>query len=224
MKPGVYQLSFRGLSLAEAWRFGREPLKFTIALGLKVVGFKGPPVWLPTHEGEIPCSIDELSTRARLELLPEVEKAQDLGYVNGGFNRLSRNLDPHTKDAFSYMALHEDGRRSIFIGYVLNDSSGALKSTIAVTGSLGNAEHDDIEFVNHRNYMDGPRTSRKIPVEGKTLADIDRAMQDFIARSPSPIQHFPSLEAMKAHAAAMSIKTFDSRIARGLYVFVRPEI
>ena len=38
IEPGLYQMSFRGLTLGEAWRFSGNPLTFAIALVLKVVG------------------------------------------------------------------------------------------------------------------------------------------------------------------------------------------
>lgn len=213
-------MSFRGLTIAEAWRFGKEPFKFIIALVLKAMAFKGPKQWLPPEACEKFCDETQLSPKAVAHLVPLVQRARALGYTHGKFGTLTRNLDPHTKEGFSYLALHQDGMRTVFIGFVSSDSSGTVRDTVAVTGSLCSDAYDDIEFVNHGNYMDGTRTSRKIRVKGQQLEDIDRAMLDYIGKSRAAIRHFPSFDQMKAHAVAMSHKAYETRIARGLFVYV----
>lgn len=220
MRPGVYQMSFRGLTLREAWRFGKEPFKFTIALVLKLMAFKGARQWLPSHAAEEACEEADLSPSAREHLLPLLARARALGYNTGGFNRIARSLDPHTKEGFSHILLHRDGKRALFLGYILNDASGELKATVAVNGSLATAEYEDIEIVNHPNYLDATATSLRIRITGRELEDIDRALQDYMAKTTSQVRQFASYAAFKTHAKAMNDKNEEARVARGLYVYV----
>lgn len=220
MKPGVYQMSFRGLTLAEAWRFGKEPLKFTLALALKLIAFKGPKAWLPPHECETVCTEAELSVWAREHLIPAVQTARSLGYTRGQFAVLSRNLDANTKEGYSYLALHDDGMRGIFTGYIASTTTGPLEHTVAASGILSTEQHPYISFVNHRNYMDGSPESRAIRVSGRRIEDLDKKMLDFMRHSRSVVRSFPSFAAMEAHGREMEQRNFDARIARGLYQYV----
>ncbi len=213
-------MSFRGLTLRETWRFGKEPFKFTIALILKAIAFKGPKQWLPSHTAETFCAETDLTLAAREYLLPLVARARALGYNTGRFHLISRNLDRHTKEGFPHVTLHDDGKRALFLGYILNDSSGELKATVVVTGCLASVRYGDIEIVNHPNYLDATATSLRIRIKGKELEDVDRALQDYIARPTSQVRRFESFEAFKAHTDAMNTKNDEARIARGLYVYV----
>lgn len=223
MQPGVYQMTFRGLTFREAWRFGKEPLKFTIALVLKLIDFKGPKQWLPAHECETLCEEANLSESARQHLLPVVEQARTLGYTAGQFTIMSRNLDPSTKEGFAYLALHHDKVRWMFIGYIASDRSGTTRRTVPITGGLSTSAYDEIEFVNHPNFLDAGPWSRKIGVTGQTVADLDAAMQKFIATSRDVPRQFSSVAEVRSHAAAMGVKNFDARIARGLFRYVGVE-
>lgn len=220
MQPGVYQMSFRGLTLAEAWRFGKEPFKFTVALVLKAIAFKGPKQWLPPHECETACEEAGLSAGAREHLIPVVQTARSLGYTTGRFSVLSRNLDENTKEGYSYLALHDDRMRGIFIAYLASTATGSLQPTVVSTGILSTEQNPDISFVNHRNYMDGVPEARVVRVSGAGIVDLDNTMMDFMRQSRSPVRRFSSLAALTAHGREMDAKNFDARIARGLYQYL----
>lgn len=216
MKPGVYRMNFRGLSLAECWRFSRGPVKFTLALGLKAIGFSGSPMWLPPHEGEADCAESDLSPEALEHLLPLVAELQALGYARGRFSRMARNFDPHMKQGFAYRALHDSGRRALFLGFVQNDSSGTLTTTVAPTGAMVLGDGTSVEFVNHHNYFDGTKTALKVAVKGAKVADLDAAMLAYAQAQRSPLRSFASLEEMKAFNDQAEIALWETRIARGL--------
>ncbi len=216
MQPGIYQMSFRGLSLAEAWRFGREPFKFTIALILKVLAVKGSRQRLPTYAAERECDPNEVPAGDHGALLEEVRRALDLGYTTGRFQTATEILDPNCLDGFSYMALHDDRRRTIFIAGIRNRAQDVVTYNLATAGSLRTTESDDIEFVNHRFYLDSPPPSRKVRVKGKGIQAIDRAMVAYLQRVEAiPFADFAEL---KRHADRISDRAFDARIARELFV------
>lgn len=218
MEKGAYQMSFRGLSVAEAWRFSREPVKFVLALALKLGGMRGAKMWLPPLECEEPCDEAALSDKARELLLPHVREARALGYARGGFRRLVRWLDPNTKEAFAFVALNSDGKRALFLGYVLSDAAGSAKATVSITGSLRTGEGVDAVFVNHYNYMDSGRVSRTFHVKGSRPADVDAAMEAYAAKHGFEILPFRSLDEMLRYAAEREDLTWETRIARGLFV------
>lgn len=217
MTPGVYQMSFRGLSFPEAWRFSKGPVQFLLALGLKLIGLKGAKQWLPPHECETFCEESELSDTARARLLPLVERARALGYIHGRFSRLSRNLDPNIHEAFSHLALNNDRMRSLFLACIVSQAGAEMKTSVTITGGMFRGDQD-IGFVNHVQYLDGPRTSVTIRVRGLELEDTDRTMVEFMRTSTTPFRVFQSFEEMKAHSIQVDIRTWDSRIKRGLFV------
>lgn len=216
MKPGVYRMNFRGLSLAECWRFSRGPVKFALALGLKVAGFSGSPMWLPPHESEEDCAESDLSPEAREHLLPLVAELQALGYARGRFSRMARNFDPHTKQGFAHRALHDGGQRGLFIGFVQNDSSGTLTTTVSPAGAMVLGDGTSVEFVNHHNYFDGTKTARKVAVKGAKVADLDAAMLAYAQTQRVSVRSFASLEEMKAFNDQAETALWETRITRGL--------
>jgi hypothetical protein len=219
--PGLYQMSFRGLTLGEAWRFAGNPLTFAIALVLKAGGMKGAKTWLPTHQVEVRCDPAELSEGARRHLLPEVEKARALGYGDGHFLRQTRNDDPSTKEGFAYLALHADRVRALFIGYVVNTAGGSEKTAVRATGGIRLSGGGDLVFYNHNNFLDGEPDTRRLMVKSSELAALDAAMAAELAKLGMEARSFSSWDDMKAHANEGDERAFAGRIRRGLFVRVR---
>ncbi len=221
MQPGIYRMSFRGLSLAEAWRFGGEPLKFTIALVLKLLAAKGPRQRLPTYAAERECDPAEVPAGEHQRFLAEIKIALDLGYAQGWFQTNREILDPSLVDGYGYTALHEDRRRAIFIGGIRNRVLDKVNYNLATTGSLRTIESDDVEFVNHRFFMDSPPPSRKIWVRTRGIRAIDQAMLAHLEHTQAiPFADYAEL---KQHSNRMSDRAFDARIARGLFVFEKAD-
>ena len=209
-------MSFRGLTMRQAWRFGGGPLKFGIALVLKAIAFKGPRQRLPTYSVELKCDEKDISSIDNHTFLAEVSKAIDLGYAEGYFYRATEVLDPNVIDGYSYLALHRDRKRSIFIG-AIRRRTAILGCTVTVTGSLRTVESDDIEFAGHRFYLDAPPPSKRIRVSSDDLTAVDSAMEDYMRRHQAiPFADFGEL---KRHAEIVSDRAFDARVDRGLFVY-----
>ncbi len=221
MVRGEYDICFRGLTLREAWRFSGEPFKFLLALLLKAAAFKSGRVWLPTHECEAPCTEAELSPEARQDLLPVVNAARALGYTDGAFARAIRILDPNMLQGFSYLALHRDHQRGLFIGFVLNSAAGTTRRVIALTGALVAADGTNHEFLNHRQHFDSGGLTHKHQLSSRTVADFDAAMQSFMATARDTFRSFDNTAALKAYMQTVEDQTFEARIARGLF---RPSV
>lgn len=218
MRPGIYRLSFRGLTVREAWRFGGDPLRFAIALVLKVVAFKGPLGRLPTYRVELECEESSIPVLEHEQFFQHVAEARGLGYQDGRFYRATEILDPEVIDGFSYLALHADRIRWLFIGAVRR-SALANRCTVTSTGGLRTATSDEVEFVAHRFYFDAPPPSMKVAVAGKGVGPVHARMGEYLRQHPG--LPFVDFAALKRHGEFLSDRAFDARIARGLFVFER---
>lgn len=217
MDSGVYQMSFRGLSVREAWRFGREPFKFCVALVLKALAVKGAKLWLPPHECEVPCAVNDLSPRARDALQAVATAAEALGYRGGGFLRMTRILDPNTREVGVWVGFHADGTRGLFAGFVVNAAGGRERAALMMTGAVVTESGENHEFLNHHQHMDNGGLTRKHQVRAADVEEMDAAMVAFIGSCRQPVRHFESAEAFRHHVRRVEEQAFDSRVARGLF-------
>jgi hypothetical protein len=219
MTPGVYQINFRGLTIREAWRFGGGPLRFALALVLKAAARKAGKLWLPAHECEEPCTEADLSPEARRELLPVVTEARGLGYTEGRLCRMARILDPHMRQGFSYLALHNDRQRGLFIGFVVNNAGGSTRHVTMLSGMLVGADGTNHEFVNHRQHFDNGGLTRKHQLRSRSVTEFDTALQSFMAAARDTFRTFDSVAELKAYLRALEDRSFETRIARGLLCY-----
>lgn len=224
MTPGVYQISFRGLTLREAWRFGGSPFRFALALFLKATAHRAGRLWLPAHECEAPCTEADLSPEALRDLLPVVTAARDLGYTGGRFSRMIRILDPAMLQGFSYLALHRDRQRGLFIGFVVNRAAGVTRNVVVLTGALVGADGTNHEFLNHRQHFDNGGLTRKHQLRSGTVAEFDTALQAFMATARDTFRTFENVAELKAYLQGVEEQSFETRIARGLLRYVGPEV
>ncbi len=217
MLSGEYDICFRGLTLREAWRFSGGPFQFVLALLLKAAAFKSGRVWLPARECEAPCAEADLSPEARQDLLPVVDAARALGYTDGAFARAIRILDPNMLQGFSYLALHRDHQRGLFIGFVLNSAAGTTRRIVALTGALVAADGTNHEFLNHRQHFDSGGLTCKHQLRSRTVAEFDASIQSFMANARGTFRSFDSTAALKAYMQTVEDQTFETRLARGLF-------
>jgi hypothetical protein len=220
MTPGVYQVNFRGLTIREAWRFGGGPIRFVLALVLKTAARKAGRLWLPAHECEEPCSEADLSPEARQELLPVVTEARGLGYSEGRFCRMARILDPHMQQGFSYLALHRDRQRGLFIGFVVNNATGSTRHVTVLSAALVGADGTNHEFVNHRQHFDNGGLTRKHQLRSRTVTEFDAALQLFMAAARDTFRSFENVAELKAYLRSVEDRSFEARIARGLLCYI----
>lgn len=220
MKSGVYQMCYRGLSMAEARRLGRGPFGFLIIFLSKLVGRRGGLSWLPAHESERPCSEADLTPTAMRVFMPVVSEARRLGYTDGCLSVMSVKLDRTTKEAFGYFALHQDKRRMIFIGYSWYESDFASNQVVAISGNMEGLDGIQYDFVDHAHYFDPLPITKKIYVRDRGLNAINDAMLKHL--KSCEVKAFADYAEMKRDSDEGNMRLWDERVARGLYVFKRP--
>ncbi len=219
MKPGKYQICYRGLTMAEAWRFSKGPLAFLTALVLKIKGFKGSVMWLPTTEAEQECARTDLSDRARAVLDPIESSLLALGYGTPTYIRQTKVFNPKSREACGLVALHNDGNRIIHVGFIVMASGVREVQALSISGGIVDAKQDKTySFVSHRNYFDAHGYSERIEVKHARIGDTEEAMQAFIAAHRDNARRFKTLADFRSAVAGIDAKAWDKRIARGLVI------
>jgi len=225
MIPGVYQMSFGGLTVREAWRFSRGLFPFVMALVLKLTGMKGTKLWLPACDAEKECTSAEFSDRAKAALVPIEANLLTLGYGTPLYTRQVRICDPSCKEAFALITLHRDGNRVIHVGFVVSTAGGFERQAVSITGGIMDAQKDfTYDFVSHKNYLDAHGFARAIRVKVPRAYETDEAMNSFIATHPGVARRFASVAEFRARAMALDTKIWDLRIVRGLFSRVADEV
>jgi hypothetical protein len=217
IRPGLYKLSFRGLTIAEAWRFGGEPFKFIIALILKAFAFKGPLCHLPSYYAEKECDRSVIPSQDHFKFLQDVDLAMKLGYREGRFYTQSWRYDPEAIDGFSYIGLHDDMRRSLFIGSVRRKGGDGIVHNVVCSGALHCLDSDDVGFMNHQFHFDSPPPSRKIKIKETGVIAIDQAMQNFMETHDTI--KFSGFLGLREHIKFIADRAESSRIKRGLFIY-----
>jgi len=217
MEPGIYRMSFSGLTLREAWRFGGGPLKFIAALVLKFSGKKGGLQWFPPEESEQDCQEEELSPEASAALAPLSSKMEALGYGGAIYSKVAMNLNPNVPQVFGIMALHKGSKRILHAAFTLARGPAGMKQAVSLSGGMISSEMRQISFVSHKNYLDDDGLSLRMRVEVPTLEALDAAMADYIAKEGPSLKSFPSSAEYKKTSMKLAAAAWDARIERGLF-------
>jgi hypothetical protein len=216
MESGVYRLNFRGLSVAECLRFGGMS-RFPLALLLKVFGKKGARQWIPPDEAEEICPADELSPDALAAMEPHRDPLQRLGYSTGIYTKAIENYDENIKDVGGYLTLHEDGRKFIFLAYVLQKLGDNFKKVLTLYGGILFENGKSISVFNHKNYLDDGGRSKKIYIKNATPEKIDSWLSDQLVISGDKVLQFASVEDLKRILNEREREVFEQKIERGLF-------
>jgi hypothetical protein len=223
---GVYRLRYRGLRLREGWRLG-GPAAFPVAVALKLLGVKGAYLWLPPGDTERPCAKEALSAEAQARLAAAADDLAGLGYREGLYGRLIISLDPAFKDGGSYRALHEDGKRMIFAGYLRQETpQGARvvrRDVLNISGLILGEGGQAVAVVNNRNYLDDDGAAKVVEAIAADPAFVVARLKGELDAAPWPVRRFTGIEPAAAAMAERDALAWEARIRRGLVVKVSGE-
>lgn len=219
MNPGFYQMSFRGMSFSEAWRFSTGLVTFLVALGLKAVAFKGPKSWLPACEGEAFCEESQLTEAARNALRPLIAEAGELGYAPGRFIRILPGKSEAAKDGAAYLCLHRDGNRILHLAYVVTEAAGQITTAVVVTGGMVDQVQDlTYDFTHTKAFLDGEGFAIRHHVRKAGVTAAEASMVEFLTRNGGAVRRFSSLAECKTITDRIDSAMWQARIRRGLYI------
>ncbi len=220
MQTGFYRMNFRGMSLGECWRFSREPFKFLICLVLKISGKEGEKVILPPHENEREIVWADLSDDARHHLESPMSEATKLGYRRVRWVVQKQSFINTIKESFGCHALHDDGRKVLFVAYIASSASGEMKKKVTVVGILPKKDSRRELFTTEEKYFDCPYLRTRVVSPG-TVEQIDAIMQKRVdAADDGEFAAFDTLPGLTDHLNAANVASFDDKIRRGLYVWL----
>jgi hypothetical protein len=212
IQSGVYQMSFRGLTLAECMRFGGV-LGFPLALLYKIVGKKGGYAWLPVEEAEAFCERGQLSADALAALEPLARRAAALGYTGGEYKRVTRRPASNIHDIGAWAALHADRQRAVMIAWIRSP----LGHSISVTASFMTYDYRGFHVVNHHNYLDDGGLSTYLEIPGADLDTVAARSDLELRRFGRPVALFPDVRSFTRTSYTTANRAWEGRIQRGLY-------
>lgn len=212
-------MSFRGLTLREAWRFSSGPVTFILALALKAIGFRGSKMWLPGHESERLGNASELSADTQVALAPLVAEAANLGYTPGRYIHVIPDRNPSTVDAGAYLCLHRDGNRILHLARVVTEAAGTATSRIHLNGAIVDLNRDlTYDFCESKAHFDGDGYATKFHVREATVTAVDAAMRSHLEKQPGLARKFASLDDLKRVTDRIDAAQWHARVGRGLFL------
>jgi hypothetical protein len=196
--PSYYKVSFRA----------HPKLKNSIPTG-----------WMPGTWAELECPEQELSEQFRTAMAAHREKFKQLGFVEQGFKKLKRVLNPNSRDMGGINYL--DGSRCHFGQLIYNrsyvPSLQSEKETVVISFTAV-FPNEVFSCTNHADFLE--------PIPGHNVIrlqsdDVVRIYEQFIhhlePRTDSP-RHFSDLSSLQAWSDANAFKMFEYRVQRGAWV------
>jgi hypothetical protein len=223
--PGVYQAHYRHATLRELWRL-LGPRPFCLGLLWKLFDQRGYYVWLPPSQNMAYCGPEALTEEARGYLTSVVAEMTGLGYRRGVFRRLVRNLNPLWKDAGAYLALHEDGVRTLSAIYT--DVASTVASVPAArrvchSGLIITEDQLGTAVVDHRFYLESGPQTRLIRFKPVGLRGIDERLQQEIQGARGPLRRFATVDELCSALDDRNDRWHEQLVQRGLYQRVSDE-
>lgn len=226
VEPGVYRMSWSGLTLAECWRFGGL-WRFPIALGLKLCGHRGDWIWLPIPTADSVCTEDQLTEACRGYLATALSDAPLLGYRLIAFCRPVLPMDPSFRDSGGFWALHDDGRRvlSAFYSHVQATTTPPPPATRGVSTfcTFSTPDLHSTTVTDAKVGLDDPGRRRSIRLPGADIATLDRRLQEELSRHSGPVLRMESPQEALEVISRREQGWYERQVARGLYVKVSEE-
>jgi hypothetical protein len=223
MQPGVYYVTFRGLTFAELWRFTGEPLSFVVAVIFKLIGKRASTLWLPPSSAVTQCPESALSLSARQTLLPVVNELAALGYTQSIFRRPIKNYDANFLEGYEFIALHHDGKRSAMVAYVMQ-KQGEAGPVSKVEGGINLAfiGRLDICFSQFKTPMSTEGLFEKRYLPGRTFKQVHEEAGEVIHQADKPLRTFANIQDLEAYIDKLQEQVWDARVNRGLVVYQSP--
>ena len=196
--PGYYKVSFRA-----------HP-KLTKSI---------PTGWMPNSWAELECQEQELSPAFSQATAGHREKYKQLGFVEQGFKKLTRILNPNARDMGGINYL--DVSRCHFGQLIYNRSYmptvGSEKEAV-VFSFTAVFPNEILSCTNHVDFLEPIPNHRVIRLKSDDVGFIyEQFIHHLKQRSDSP-RRFPDLPSLAAWFDANAIELFEYRVRHGAWV------
>jgi hypothetical protein len=178
-----------------------------------------PSAWMPSTWAELECPEQELSEAFRKATASYREKFKQLGFIEQGFKKLKRVLNPNARDMGGINYL--DGSRCHFGQLIYNRAyMPSLQSekenvVISFTAVFSN---EVFSCTNHVDFLEPGPNQNVIRLKSDDIGYIhEQFIQNLKQRADSP-RHFPDLPSIQTWSDANALATFEFRVRRGAWV------
>jgi hypothetical protein len=196
--PGYYKVSFRA-----------HP-KLTKSI---------PTGWMPSTWTQLECPEQELSDAFRNATSVHREKFKQLGFIEQGFKKNARILNPNARDSGGINYL--DGRRRLFGQIIYNRSyMPSLQSeketvVIAFTAVFAN---EVFSCTNHFDFLEPVPNSNVIRLKSDDAGQIYEQFIKHLKQHTDSPRQFPDLSSLQAWFDSNMAVIFEYRVRRGAWV------
>ena len=196
--PGYYKVSFRA----------HPKLKRSIPSG-----------WMPGTWAELECPEQELSEAFRKATASHREKFKQLGFVEQGFKKLKRVLNPNARDMGGINYL--DDSRSYFGQIIYNRAyMPSLQSekenvVISFTAVFPN---EVFSCTNHVDFLEPVTNQNVLRLKSDDAGYIHEQFMDHLKQRKNSPRHFPNLQSIQEWFDSNALATFEFRVRRGAWV------
>jgi hypothetical protein len=216
--PGYYKTNYRALRFRELVRMHGMPKGFKAYL---VSRFMRPAgcAWMPSLWADIECKAEDLSPDFVTATKPHRRDFERLGFMECGFSRVRKSLDPRIRDSGGVRYL--DPTRTqfgqlIYQRYRLKSKKGDTTNiVIAFTACLA---HGNLSCANNKNSFDAPDGNTVIRVASYDVAVIYQQFLHHLHQRKETPRSFPDLESLRQWFDERQIKAFEERAARRLFL------
>lgn len=196
--PGYYKVSFRA-----------HP-KLTKSI---------PTAWMPGTWTELECPEQELSEAFRKATARHREKFKELGFVETGFKKLKRVLNPNARDMGGINYL--DASRCYFGQLIYNRAYASAQQMEKETVVMAFTAVFPDEVFSCTNHVDFLEPVPKQNVIRLTMVDMENIHDQFLhhlkQRDKSP-RHFPDMSSLRTWFDANTTDIFEHRVRSGAWV------
>jgi len=196
--PGYYKVSFRA----------HPKLTTSIPIG-----------WIPNAWAELACAESELSNAFRKAVAVHREKFTQLGFAELGFKRLTRVLNPNSRDTGGINFLGGSGRH---FGQIIYNRSFFPKVgsevetvTIAFTAVFAN---ETFSCTNHVEYLEPVPNQNVIRFKSDDAEFLHEQFVRHLSQHTDLPRQFVDLASVQAWFDANARETFEYRVRRGSWV------
>jgi hypothetical protein len=196
--PGYYKVSFRA-----------HP-KLTKSI---------PTAWMPSLWADSACPEPELSSQFRKATAVPFQEFKKLGFVEQGFKKLTRVLNPNSRDMGGINFL--DASRSQFGQLIYNRSaipSSKDERETVVIAFTAVFENDNFSCTNHVDFFEPIPNHNVVRLQSNDVAFIYGQFVQHLKQRPDSPRRFPDLLSLQAWFDSNAWEIFKFRVHRRTWV------
>ncbi len=196
--PGYYKVSFRA-----------HP-KLTKSI---------PTGWMPSTWADLECPEQELSEAFRKATAPHREKFKQLGFVELGYKKLKRVLNPNARDmgGINYLDASRCHFGQLIYSRAYMPSLQSEKENVVISFSAV-FPNEVFSCTNHVEFLEPVPNQNVVRPKSNDVGYIHEQFIQNLRQHVDPPRHFPDVLSVQAWFDANAFNVFEYRVRRGTWV------